>query len=58
MSAAVMTGVMAAAGGAEAGLFLGWGPFMISIGNLIVIVAMLVLFAAALVLPFPSDRGE
>lgn len=55
MSALVMA---AAGGGADAGLFLGWGPVMISIGNLIVVVAMLVLFAAALVLPFPSDRSR
>ena len=50
--------MMAAVGTADAGVFFGWGPFVVSIGNLIVIVAMLVLFAAALVLPFPSDRGE
>lgn len=55
MVLAVMT---AAPAGADAGLFLAWGPIVISIGNLIVIVAMLVLFAAALVLPFPSDRSE
>lgn len=55
MSAVVMA---AAGGGADAGLFLGFGPVVISIGNLIVVVAMLVLFVAALVLPFPSDRSR
>jgi hypothetical protein len=32
----------------------GW--FLISVGNLVVIVAMLVVFALALVLPFPGSR--
>jgi len=48
----------ASAGSADAGTFLSWGPVSISIGNFIVIVAMLVLFVAALVVPFPADRGE
>jgi hypothetical protein len=51
--------VMAAStGSADPGTFLNWGPVSMSIGNFIVIVTMLVLFAAALVLPFPSDGGE
>lgn len=49
--------VMAAStGSADAGTFLTWGPVSVSLGNLIVIVTMLVLFAAALVVPFPADR--
>jgi hypothetical protein len=33
----------------------GW--FLISVANLAVIVAMLVVFALAILLPFPHDRG-
>ncbi|MEO7349479.1 MAG: hypothetical protein ABIW32_06450 [Terrimesophilobacter sp.] len=43
------------------GIFLTWGVFGIQLGNLIVIIAMFVVFTLALVLPFPrSDhqRGE
>lgn len=36
--------------------FITWGPIQISLPNLIVIVAMLVVFVLALVLPFPHDR--
>jgi large-conductance mechanosensitive channel len=38
------------------GTYLGWGPFVIQLGNLIVIAVMIVLFVAALVLPFPKAR--
>jgi hypothetical protein len=38
------------------GTYLGWGNFQIQLGNLIVIVVMLVLFALALVLRFPGSR--
>jgi cadmium resistance protein CadD (predicted permease) len=38
------------------GIFLNWGIFSIQLGNLIVIVAMFVLFVLALVLPFPGGR--
>jgi hypothetical protein len=38
------------------GIYLGWGSFQIQLGNLIVILVMIVLFALALVLPFPSGR--
>jgi hypothetical protein len=48
----------AAADPVSGGLFLGWGPVTISIGNLIVIVTMVVLFVAALLVPFLRDRGE
>jgi hypothetical membrane protein len=37
-------------------LHSGW--FLISAANLLVIVAMLVVFALAIVLPFPRDRGR
>jgi hypothetical protein len=40
------------------GVFLTWGIFSIQLGNLIVIVAMFVLFAVALVLPLPGGRRE
>lgn len=38
------------------GIYLGWGPYVIQLGNLIVIVVMLVLFVLALLLPFPKPR--
>ncbi|MCU1469593.1 MAG: hypothetical protein JWQ39_742 [Glaciihabitans sp.] len=41
-----------------AGIFLRWGIFSIQLGNLLVIIAMLVLFAVALVLPFPGGRRD
>ncbi len=49
---------MAAAVGdiGPAGTFLSWGMFSIQLGNLIVIITMLVVFALVLVLPFPGGR--
>ena len=38
------------------GSYFGWGNFQIQLGNFIVIIVMLVLFALALVLPFPGNR--
>ncbi len=46
------------AGPGVPGVFLTWGPFMIQLGNLIVIISMLVLFVLALVLPFPGGRRQ
>ena len=37
-------------------LHSGW--FLISAANLAVILAMIVVFALAIVIPFPRDRGE
>ena len=37
--------------------FLHWGVVQISLANLIVIVAMLVVFALAVIVPFPHARG-
>jgi hypothetical protein len=37
-------------------LHSGW--FLISVANLAVIVAMIVVFVLAIVLPFPRDRGD
>ena len=36
--------------------YVHWGWFQISIANLVVILLMLVVFALALVLPFPGGR--
>ena len=36
--------------------FLHWGVIQISLANFLVIVAMIVLFVLALVLPFPHGR--
>ncbi|WP_157071383.1 hypothetical protein [Curtobacterium ammoniigenes] len=38
------------------GVFVGSAPFTIQLGNLIVIIAMLIAFALAIVLPFPGDH--
>jgi hypothetical protein len=52
-----MIGMLTLASNADApGIFLSWGIFSIQLGNLIVILAMFVLFAVALLLPFPGGR--
>ena len=38
--------------------YLHWGFILISVPNLLVIVGMLVLFAIALIAPFPQHGGE
>jgi hypothetical protein len=38
--------------------FLHWGVVQISLANFLVIVAMLVIFVLALVLPFPHGRDD
>ena len=38
--------------------YLHWGVIQISLANLIVIVAMILLFVAALLLPFPHGRDD
>ena len=40
-----------------AGTYIHWGVVSISLTNLLVIVAMVVVFVLALVIPFPHDRG-
>jgi hypothetical protein len=40
------------------GYYLHWGVVQLSLANFIVIVLMLVVFVAALLLPFPRDRGR
>jgi hypothetical protein len=39
------------------GTYIHWGVVSISLTNLLVIVAMIVVFALALVVPFPGARG-
>jgi hypothetical protein len=54
-----MRGSFAVEAGLSApGIYLGWGSFLIQFGNLIVIVLMIVLFVAALFLPFPRGKGR
>ena len=38
--------------------FIGWGPFQISVANLVVIALIVVLFVLAIVLPFPKRRSR
>lgn len=38
------------------GHYLHWGVIQISVANLVIIVAMVVVFVAALLLPFPRGR--
>ena len=40
------------------GHYLHWGVIQISVANLVVIAVMLALFALAIFLPFPKDRGR
>jgi hypothetical protein len=38
--------------------YIHWGVIQLSLANAIVIVLMVLVFAAAVLLPFPRDRGE
>jgi hypothetical protein len=38
--------------------YLHWGVIQISLTNLLIIVAMVVIFVLALVLPFPGSRDD
>jgi hypothetical protein len=40
------------------GHYLHWGVIQISVANLVVIAAMVVVFAAAVLVPFPKGRGR
>jgi large-conductance mechanosensitive channel len=51
-----MNGLLAQAAGESPAIYLGWGDFVIQLGNFVVIVVMLVLFVLALVLPFPAAK--
>ncbi len=44
--------------GPAPGLVVGWPPFTIEIGNLVVIVIMLVLFGLALTVPFIGSKAH
>jgi hypothetical protein len=41
-----------------AGRYVHWGVIQISLTNLLIIVGMVLLFAAAIVVPFPRPRNE
>jgi len=41
-----------------AGIYVDWGVVHISLANLLIIVLMLVVFVAALLIPFPRPPGE
>ena len=41
----------------DPGHYLHWGVIQISVANLVVIAAMIVVFVAALLLPFPKGRS-
>lgn len=40
------------------GHYIHWGVIQLSLANLLVIAAMVVVFAAAVFLPFPKGRGR
>ena len=40
------------------GHYISWGVIQISAANLVVIAVMILLFVAALLLPFPKGRGR
>ena len=39
------------------GHYLHWGVIQISVANALVILLMIIVFAAAILIPFPKDRG-
>lgn len=41
-----------------AGRYVDWGVIHVSLTNLLIVAAMVVLFVLALVLPFPRHHGE
>ena len=41
-----------------AGYYLHWGVIQISLTNFLIIVAMIVVFVAALLIPFPRPKGS
>ena len=41
-----------------AGRYLDWGVISVSVTNAAIIVAMVVIFVLALLLPFPHDRDD
>jgi hypothetical protein len=51
---------VSSAGGPLSGhaYFLHWGVVQISLTNFVIIVVMLVIFALALILPFPHGRDD
>ena len=52
---ALATGITAAVG---AGHYLHWGVLSISVTNLLIVIAMLVVFALALFVPFPKPHRQ
>ena len=50
--------ITAAASAAGAGDYVHWGVISVSLTNLLIIVAMVVVFVLALVLPFPKGAEE
>jgi hypothetical protein len=38
--------------------YFGIGAFQISVGNAVIIISMVVIFALAIILPFPGGKGE
>ena len=43
---------------AQAGAYVHWGVIQISVTNLLIIVGMVVVFAAALLVPFPGRHDQ
>ncbi len=54
-----MVGLLSAASTSiTPGTYIGWGDITIQLGNFLVIIIMLILFALALVLPFPGGKSR
>jgi large-conductance mechanosensitive channel len=51
-----MNSLLETASGESQAIYLGWGDFVIQLGNFVVIAVMLGLFVLALVLPFPAAK--
>lgn len=58
MSAQTVQVLAAAVNLDHPGHYVNWGVIQISVANLVVIGVMLLLFAAALLLPFPKGRDR
>ncbi len=59
MATALPDGVLAAPVDlSHTGHYLHWGVVQISVANLVVVCLMVLVFVAALLLPFPKGRGR
>jgi hypothetical protein len=56
LPASVLTGLPVTGNLDQPAHYLEWGPVQISVGNLVTILVIVVLFVLAILLPFPKGR--